>query len=79
MNLNTARNLILAYLLGGFRDKIKVITKGAFGKRSNNVYNKQGNLIISTSANDLGNYKTLKIIPRSKRTKDNCNSCGVKK
>lgn len=25
----------------------------------------------------LGNYKTLKVIPRSKRTKENCNSCGV--
>lgn len=25
----------------------------------------------------LGNYTTLKVIPRSKRTKDNCNECGV--
>ena len=27
---------------------------------------------------DLGDYKTLKVIPRSKRTKDNCNKQGVK-
>jgi len=25
----------------------------------------------------LGEYKTLKVIPRSKRTKENCNDCGV--
>lgn len=25
----------------------------------------------------LGDYKTLKVIPRSKRTKENCNASGV--
>ena len=25
----------------------------------------------------IGNYKTLRVIPRSQRTKNNCNFCGV--
>ena len=26
---------------------------------------------------NLEKYETLKVLPKSKRTKDNCNSCGV--
>jgi len=37
-------------------------TKGAFGKCHNQ---------------DYSNYNTLKVVPRSKRTKENCNSVGI--
>ena len=39
-------------------------------KRNNKNFGTQHNL-------DGITYKTLKVIHRSKRTKDNCNSCGV--
>lgn len=38
--------------------------KGAFGNKINK---------------SIGDYKTLKVIPKSERTKDNCNNHGIMK
>jgi len=43
------------------KGKRKKKTKGAFGG----------------SDRFLGDYKTLKVLPKSKRTKDNCNKQGI--
>ncbi|MHA1751396.1 MAG: hypothetical protein ACTSYZ_03415 [Candidatus Helarchaeota archaeon] len=45
--------------------------KRSIFKRNNRNFGSQHNL-------DGINYITLKVIPKSKRTKNNCNSCGIK-
>ena len=77
MNYNNIQSLIFNYLLNGFRKKKNNNTKGAFGKVPLTLYDKDGKIIVSSSAKNLGNYKTLRVLPKHKQTKDNCNYCGV--
>jgi len=77
MNTNFFKNPSLIQLLKSLQDKNKKKTKGAFGKVPLTKYDKDGKIIVSSSAKNLGNYKTLRVLPKHKQTKDNCNYCGV--